>query len=432
MYNIHDPDDITYVKKSICSFLFERARPSIRALQNRKSSWCFRGIWYPDAEVEPLSKWPFTLVRLMNCHENTWSKGPPLWNPAKYRKVLILHVVYASGTGDSLISTFLHVSSRKQNSCFWLWTGIPQSEHQWTFLVALGAIETPTISCTYCIQNYQVYTWYRCVIHVDAEPPNPQKTPWDSSIMISICKLTWHVKLRPLLKKKTPTRNLSTEDSTRQLFYMSTVMPFFLIFSTIGYVPLGVLSWTRRVWWGELKCCQICYRSWDCCNFVHIFSVFFSLMMMLRGWYLLHEKLLTERSLVTFWLNKQLQNVIGLVTWLTSFQSLVWLQPRSHYERPIHQLENIAGFIFNWMEAWKKIVEFEWKHGHFMDDGDWWFLPRHVWDGNDPFLTNEVSTGWFQPPSCTWSTGFHRFWGHKSSELKPAGRPLPRSSYLVW
>lgn len=209
MYNIHDPDDITYVKKSICSFLFERARPSIRALQNRKSSWCFRGIWYPDAEVEPLSKWPFTLVRLMNCHENTWSKGPPLWNPAKYRKVLIVHVVYASGTGDSLISTFLHVSSRKQNSCFWLWTGIPQSEHQWTFLVALGAIETPTISCTYCIQNYQVYTWYRCVIHVDTEPPNPQKTPWDSSIMISICKLTWHVKLRPLLKKKKPpTRNL--------------------------------------------------------------------------------------------------------------------------------------------------------------------------------------------------------------------------------
>lgn len=29
-------------------------------------------------------------------------------------------------------------------------------------------------------------------------------------------------------------------DSTRQLFYMSTVMPFFLIFSTIGYVPLGL------------------------------------------------------------------------------------------------------------------------------------------------------------------------------------------------
>eukprot|EP00435_Cladocopium_sp_Y103_P040859 s2504_g11.t1 len=29
-------------------------------------------------------------------------------------------------------------------------------------------------------------------------------------------------------------------DSSRQLFYMSTVMPFFLIFSTIGYVPLGL------------------------------------------------------------------------------------------------------------------------------------------------------------------------------------------------
>ena len=39
-------------------------------------------------------------------------------------------------------------------------------------------------------------------------------------------------------------RSAVPQESSRQLFYMSTVMPFFLIFSSIGYVPLGAMaSW---------------------------------------------------------------------------------------------------------------------------------------------------------------------------------------------
>ena len=325
MYNIHD--DITYVKKSICSFLF--VGPTFNTSSpNLSQTWNLvdaLGV----AEVEPFVKVTF---HTGEADEVSWKhrtqRTPPMKseNIRKVSKSSDFACVYASGTGQSdiYVVMFLLKSNTPVSGCG---LGYAQSEHQWTFLVALGAIETPTISCTYCVQNYQVYTWYRCVIHIDTEPPNPQKLHEIHPLWSTF--VGWPDMWNSVLcLKKNRQQEKSTKDSTRQLFYMSTVMPFFLIFSTIGYVPLGVLSWTRRVWWGELKCCQICYRSWDCCNFVHIFSVFFSLMMMLGGWYLLHEKLLTERSLVTFWLNKQLQNVIGLVTWLTSFQSLVWFRYR--------------------------------------------------------------------------------------------------------
>lgn len=64
----------------------------------------------------------------------------------KYRKVDFA-CVYASGTrqSDIYVVMFLLKSKTPVSGCG---LGYAQPEHQWTFLVVPGAIETP-ISCTY-------------------------------------------------------------------------------------------------------------------------------------------------------------------------------------------------------------------------------------------------------------------------------------------
>ena len=300
----------TYVKKLICPFLFERARPSTRALQKWKSSWCFRGrrgwarlkMTSATGEADELS-WKHMEQRTPPMKSDFVSKSSDF------------ACAYASGTGQWVrcphhiyVGVVLLLKSKTPVSGCGL--GYAQPEHQWTFLVALGAIETPTIRCTYA-ELPSVYVVPLCDPYRHGTTKST-KTPWDSSIMINICRLTWHVKLRPLLKKKTPTRKINQGlYQTALLHVHSDAILLDFQYYWLCTIRRAVMdSWTEG-------CDEV---SWsvvgsvidpEIAAFVSYFQVFFSLMMMLRDWYVLHEKLLTERSLVlvTFWLNKQLQNV---------------------------------------------------------------------------------------------------------------------------
>ena len=172
---------------------------------------------------------------------------------------------------------------------------------------------------------------------------------------------------------------------------MSTVMPFFLIFSTIGYVPLGMLSWTEGCDEVSFLCCWICYRSWDCCNFSDIYFQFDDYA---RFLYVLHEKLVAERSFVS---NILTQLAAEVKVWSPGWppKSLSFRTENSRNTNP--PVMEHCRFYFQ-------------LNGSMVDRKNG-LMSLYGWRKGDSYR-------FVQPPSCTWSTGFHRFWGQKSCNMK--------------